>query len=68
MVTESGRMQEFEDLLGRYNRAFYDRDLAALRALYVPDVEVPYFDKPRRRRFHRSRDAPREGRDVLRDR
>ena len=43
-VTESGRMQEFEELLARYNRAFYDRDLAALRALYVPDVEVPYFD------------------------
>ena len=43
-MTESGRMQEFEELLARYNRAFYDRDLAALRALYVPDVEVPYFD------------------------
>ena len=37
-------MQEFEELLERYNRAFHDRDLAALRALYVPDVEVPYFD------------------------
>ena len=44
MMTESGRIQEFEELLARYNRAFYDRDLAALRALYVPDVEVPYFD------------------------
>ena len=43
-MTESGRRQEFEELLARYNRAFYDRDLAALRALYVPDVEVPYFD------------------------
>ena len=44
IMTESGRIQEFEELLERYNRAFYDRDLAALRALYVPDVEVPYFD------------------------
>ena len=43
-MTESGRIQEFEELLARYNRAFYDRDLAALRSLYVPDVEVPYFD------------------------
>ena len=43
-MTESGRVQEFEELLARYNRAFYDRDLVALRALYVPDVEVPYFD------------------------
>ena len=43
-MTESGQIQEFEELLARYNRAFYDRDLAALRALYVPDVEVPYFD------------------------
>ena len=44
MVTESVPIQEFEELLARYNRAFYDRDVAALRALYVPDVEVPYFD------------------------
>ena len=44
IMTESGRIQEFEELLEQYNRAFYDRDLAALRALYVPDVEVPYFD------------------------
>ena len=43
-MTESGRMQEFEELLLRYNRAFYNRELAALRALYVPDVEVTYFD------------------------
>ena len=43
-MTESGRIREFEELLARYNRAFYERDLAALRALYVPDVEVPYFD------------------------
>ena len=43
-MTESGRIQEFEELLARYNKAFCDRDLAALRALYVPDVEVPYFD------------------------
>ena len=43
-MTESGQIQEFEDLLARYNRAFYDRDLAAPRALYVPDVGVPYFD------------------------
>ena len=43
-MTESRRIQEFEELLAQYNRAFYDRDLAALRALYVPDVEVPYFD------------------------
>ena len=43
-MTESGPIQEFEELLKRHNRAFYDRDLAALRALYVPDVEVPYFD------------------------
>ena len=44
MMTGSERIQEFEELLARYNRAFYERDLAALRALYVPDVEVPYFD------------------------
>ena len=43
-MTESGRIQELEEVLARYNRAFYDRDLAALRALYVPDVEVSYFD------------------------
>ncbi|MDE0456759.1 MAG: nuclear transport factor 2 family protein [Chromatiales bacterium] len=43
-MAESGRIQELEELLARYNRAFYERDLAALRALYVPDVEVPYFD------------------------
>ena len=43
-MTESGQIQEFEELLARYNRALYDRDLAALRALYVPDVEVHYFD------------------------
>ena len=43
-MTELGQIQEFEELLARYNRAFYDRDLAALRALYVPDVGVPYFD------------------------
>ncbi len=43
-MTESERIQEFEEFLARYNRAFYDRDLVALRALYVPDVEVPYFD------------------------
>ena len=43
-MTESGQIQEFEELLARYNRAFYDRDVAALRALYVPDVGVPYFD------------------------
>ena len=43
-MTDSRRIQEFEELLVRYNRAFYDRDLTALRALYVPDVEVPYFD------------------------
>ena len=42
-MTESGQIQEFEELLARYNRAFYDRDVAALRALYVP-VRVPYFD------------------------
>ena len=29
-MTESGQIQEFEELLARYNRAFYDRDLAAL--------------------------------------
>ena len=39
--TNSGILEE---LLARYNRALYDRDLAALRALYVPDVEVPCFD------------------------
>ena len=43
-MNESGQIQEFEELLARYNRAFYDRDLATLRALYVSDVEVPYFD------------------------
>ena len=43
-MTESGQTQEFEELLARYNRAFYDRDLAALRALYVPDAKVSYFD------------------------
>ena len=43
-VVESERIQEFEELLALYNKAFYDRDLTALRALYVPDVEVPYFD------------------------
>ena len=43
-MSESRPIQEFEELLERYNRAFYERDLAALRALYVPDVEVPYFD------------------------
>ena len=43
-MNKSGPIQEFEELLARYNRAFYDHDLAALRALYVPDVEVPYFD------------------------
>ena len=43
-MTESGQVHELEKLLARYNRAFYDRDLAALRALYLPDVEVPYFD------------------------
>ena len=43
-MSESRPIQDFEELLARYNRAFYDRDLAALRVLYVPDVEVPYFD------------------------
>lgn len=43
-MAESGRIQEFEELLERYNRAFYDRDLAALRALYLPDAEIHYFD------------------------
>ena len=43
-MSGSGPIHEFEELLARYSRAFYDRDLAALRALYVPDVEVPYFD------------------------
>ena len=43
-MTEPGRIQEFEELRARYNRAFYDRDLAALRAFYVPDVESPFFD------------------------
>lgn len=43
-MNETGQLREFEELPARYNRAFYDRDLAALRALYVPDVEVPYFD------------------------
>ena len=43
-MTESVRIQEFEELLARYDKAFHDRDLAALRALYVPDVEVPCFD------------------------
>ena len=37
-------MRSFEELLSRYNRCFYERDLEALRALYVPDGEVPYFD------------------------
>lgn len=37
-------MQEFEQLLSRYNQCFYQRDLEALRALYVPDSEVLYFD------------------------
>ena len=32
------------ELLERYNQAFYQRDLEALRALYVSDGEVPYFD------------------------
>lgn len=44
ILTASGRIQEFVDLLARCNRAFYDRDWVALRALYVPDVEMPYFD------------------------
>ena len=43
-MNKTGPVQEFEGLLARYNKAFHDRDLAALRALYVPDVEVPYFD------------------------
>lgn len=43
-MNKSGPVREFEELLARYNRAFYDRDLVALRALYVPDAEVPYFD------------------------
>ena len=43
-MTESGPKKEFEELLAQYNRAFYDRDLAALRELYVPDAEVAYFD------------------------
>ena len=43
-MNKTGPLQEFEELLAQYNRAFHDRDLAALRALYVPDVEVPYFD------------------------
>ena len=43
-MTESEQTQEFEELLARYNRAFYDRDLAALRALYVSDAKVSYFD------------------------
>ena len=30
-MSESGPIHEFEELLARYNRAFYDRDLAALR-------------------------------------
>ena len=37
-------MKEFEQLLSRYNQCFYERDLEALRALYIPDNEVPYFD------------------------
>lgn len=44
METGSEEVQEFEELLARYNSAFCDRDLAALRTLYVPDEEVPYFD------------------------
>lgn len=43
-MNETGPQQEFEELLARYNSAFHERDLAALRALYVPDVHVPYFD------------------------
>jgi hypothetical protein len=34
----------FRALLDAYNRCFLDRDLAALRALYVRDGEVVYFD------------------------
>ena len=41
MMNESGSIQEFEELLERHNKAFHDRDLAALRELYVPDAEVP---------------------------
>jgi hypothetical protein len=34
----------FRALLEAYNRCFYDRDLAALGALYASDGELPYFD------------------------
>ncbi len=37
-------MKEFEELLARYNQCFYERNIEALRALYVPDNKVVYFD------------------------
>ncbi len=36
--------EEFEQLLRRYNQCFYDRDIAALRDMYVADGNVIYFD------------------------
>ncbi len=37
-------MNEFEELISRYNQCFYEHDLEGLRELYVPDGEVLYFD------------------------
>ncbi|MDJ0756290.1 MAG: nuclear transport factor 2 family protein [Ardenticatenaceae bacterium] len=38
------RIKPFADLLDRYNQCFYDRDIESLRAMYVTDGVVPFFD------------------------
>ncbi|KAI9134699.1 nuclear transport factor 2 family protein [Acaryochloris sp. CCMEE 5410] len=37
-------LEEFEQFLRQYNQCFYDRNLAALRNLYVDDGQITYFD------------------------
>ncbi|QUY42501.1 nuclear transport factor 2 family protein [Acaryochloris marina] len=37
-------LEEFEQFLQRYNQCFCDRNLAALRNLYVDDGKITYFD------------------------
>ena len=37
-------LEEFEQLLNQYNQCFYNRDIEALRDIYVPDGNIIYFD------------------------
>lgn len=41
---DTPQITEFEQFLLRYNQCFYDRNLVALRNLYIEDGNITYFD------------------------